>query len=72
MTVVEDPIDWPRPNYGPQLKDFVEEVTLTPGEDETITVGIPEDPEGHNFYVRGWEIEEGIIIPWVTFLNETS
>ena len=56
MTVLEDPTDWPTPNYGPKLKEFVEEVTLTPGVDEKITVGIPEDPEGHAFYVRGWEI----------------
>ena len=72
MTVVETPSDWVLPNQGPQLVDFVSEISLTPGIDETITVGMPEDPEGHSFYVKGWEIEECYLIPWVMFLNETS
>ena len=72
MTVVETPSNWVLPNQGPQLVDFVSEISLTPGVDETVTVGIPEDPEGDGFYVKGWVIEEGVLIPWVSFLNETS
>ena len=72
VTVLPDTTDWPLPNNAPGLDEFVEEITLQPGKKETFTVGIPYDIEGDGFYVQGWEITEGIVIPWIKFNNETS
>jgi len=72
LTVIPDPNLWPLPNNAPDLDDFVEEITLTPGVQETHVIGVPYDIEEDPFYVRGWEIVEGIVIPWIKFDNQTS
>ena len=72
VTVIPDPTDWPIPNNAPFLDEFVEEIILYPGKEKTVTVGLPYDIEDDDFYVQGWEIKEGIVIPWIKFINETS
>ena len=72
VTVLPDPTDWPIPNYAPFVDELVEEITLYPGKEKTVTVGLPYDIEDDDFYVQGWEIKEGIVIPWIKLNNETS
>ena len=57
-------------NNAPLIEDFIESVTLKPGENQQVLLGKPFDSD--KFYLAKWEIAEGIIIDWIILNNSTG